>query len=287
MEETTHSKATGIHRLPYAALDSYLQNYSTPASDSNLGQYHKGLREATAVQFTRNAYQAVSSLQGQTLRMLVSITGARRILELGCFTGQSALWLADGAIEAAKRRHIDPASIELVTCERDPTAAALAQEWIDKANLTAQVTIEIGHADTILQRLNTQKPFDLIFLDANKNGYISYLTTILECNLLADHGFIIADNVLFRGDTVRVANTMGELFISPHGSREGSSRYNGQERMAPDERESASLAESSRSSVRRAAMAMHQFNSYVAQDDRVEVLIWPLFDGLSIIQKRL
>ncbi|KAI8049714.1 S-adenosyl-L-methionine-dependent methyltransferase [Syncephalis plumigaleata] len=210
---------------------NYLTSYSTSDEDINVASHHRGLREATAIHFP-----PVSPLQGRMLRTLASITGAKRILELGCFTGQSALWLAEGAIEGARRRGMDPASVEVITCERDEAAATVARDWIAQAKLEAQITVILGQADTY-----EQKPFDLIFLDANKSGYILHLNIILERNLLTDYGFIIADNVLFRGDTVRVANELGELFIP----------------------------------------------SYVASDPRVESLIWPLFDGLNIIQKRL
>lgn len=147
-EQASLRKNAGIHRLPHAALSSYLTSYSTSDEDVGVANHHRGLREATVIHFPRTAHQAVSPLQGRMLRTLASIAGAKRILELGCFTGQSALWLADGAIQGARRRGMDPTSVEVVTCERDEAAAIVARDWIAQAKLERQITVILGQADT-------------------------------------------------------------------------------------------------------------------------------------------
>ncbi|RKP08578.1 O-methyltransferase, partial [Thamnocephalis sphaerospora] len=195
-----------------------------------------------------------SATQGRLLRMLARTMGVRRILELGCFTGQSALWLAEGALLGANRANAG-ASVQVVTCELDPQAAAMARAWIARAGLADQVQVWEGPAQTTC--VQNAGPFDLIFIDANKGGYIQYLDTILSRNLLTEHGLIVADN----------------------GRPKGS---------APPDVSSGidSLVTNAKPGVRRAATAMHAFNRYSAADTRIEVILLPLFDGLSLIQRR-
>lgn len=127
----------------------------------------------------------VGVLEGRFLETLVWLSGARRVLEIGCFTGYSALSMAAAL----------PPGGSITTCELDPERAAIARRhfaaspWADRINL-----IE-GPALESLSLL--MGPFDLVFIDADKVNYPRYYEAVLP--LLADHGLIVADNVLWSG----------------------------------------------------------------------------------------
>ncbi len=127
----------------------------------------------------------VGLLEGRFLETLVWLSGARRILEIGCFTGYSALSMAAAL----------PPGGTITTCELDPERAALARRhfaaspWADRIHL-----IEGPALDSLTLLMG---PFDLVFIDADKVNYPRYYEAVLP--LLADHGLIVADNVLWSG----------------------------------------------------------------------------------------
>ncbi len=125
----------------------------------------------------------VGDLEGAFLAFVARSIGARRILEIGTFTGCSALWLA-GAL---------PPDGELVCVDRDPRAAAVAQRYLAEAGLLSRVRFHVGPAREQLAGIDG--PFDLVFLDADKGGYVHYLNWALP--RLAPRGLVLADNVLW------------------------------------------------------------------------------------------
>lgn len=127
----------------------------------------------------------VGPLEGGFLRLLVRMTGARRVLELGMFTGYSALMMAAGL----------PEDGELVTCEVDPVAAQIARRYFAKAPHGKRIQVRMGPA---LETITTLvAPFDLVFIDADKENYSAYFDAVLP--LLRDGGLIVADNTLWSG----------------------------------------------------------------------------------------
>ncbi len=127
----------------------------------------------------------VGDLEGAFLSFMARAIGARRILEIGTFTGCSAIWFA-GAL---------PPGGELVCVDRDPKAVAVAKRYVADAGLADRVTFRVGPA---LEQLATlDGTFDLIFLDADKTGYASYLEWALP--RLGPRGVLLADNVLWSG----------------------------------------------------------------------------------------
>ncbi len=124
-------------------------------------------------------------LEGRFLKMLVQMTGARRVLEIGCFTGYSALCMAEGLADGGS----------VVTCEIDEEHAAIARRHIGASPFAGQIQILMGAALDALEKLTG--PFDLVFIDADKENYLRYYERSLE--LLAPGGTIAVDNTLWYG----------------------------------------------------------------------------------------
>jgi predicted O-methyltransferase YrrM len=131
----------------------------------------------------------VSRLQGKFLEFLVRISGARRVLEIGTLGGYSTLWLARGLPEGGK----------IVTLEFDPHHAETARENLRNAGVLERVEILVGRAVDSLPTLEGRNdgPFDLIFIDADKESYPEYLEWAL--NLSRVGTVIVADNVVRDG----------------------------------------------------------------------------------------
>jgi caffeoyl-CoA O-methyltransferase len=127
----------------------------------------------------------VGPLEGRLLEFLVRLSGARRVLEIGTFTGYSALAMAAAL----------PPDGVLVTCEIDPRTAAVARRHFESSPWADRIRLRVGPAlDTVA---TLEGPFDLVFIDADKENYRKYYEAALP--LLADGGLIAVDNVLWQG----------------------------------------------------------------------------------------
>jgi caffeoyl-CoA O-methyltransferase len=127
----------------------------------------------------------VGPLEGRFLATLVGVAGARRVLEIGMFTGYSALSMAAAL----------PPGGQVVTCEVDPDRAAIARRHIEASPWADRIEIRMGPALDTLATLDG--PFDLVFVDADKREYARYYDAALP--LLADRGLMVVDNVLWGG----------------------------------------------------------------------------------------
>lgn len=139
----------------------------------------------------------VSPTQGQFLSMLVRIAGASRVLELGTLAGYSGVWLARGL----------PSGGRLITCEFEPKHAEIAAATFAAAGLSDRIEIRVGPAlDTLDAMIATaEPPFDLVFIDADKNNYPNYLDRVLQ--LSRPGTVIVGDNVVRRGAVADPAST--------------------------------------------------------------------------------
>ena len=133
----------------------------------------------------------VSPNQGRLLRLLVEIAGARRILEIGALGGYSAIHLARGL----------PEDGELISLELDEHHADVARNNVERAGLSDIVEVRVGDAHRLLTNLieNGEEPFDLVFIDADKEGYPDYLQASLR--LVRPGSLILGDNTI-RGGSV-------------------------------------------------------------------------------------
>jgi caffeoyl-CoA O-methyltransferase len=131
---------------------------------------------------------------GRFLETLVWFGQPRRILEIGTFSGHSALSMAAALPEGG---HID-------ACEIDPERAAFAQRYFDRSPHGSKITLHLGPAAETISGLEGE--FDLVFIDADKEGYVAYYDAVVP--RLAAHGVIVADNTLWSG---RVLDGEGPL----------------------------------------------------------------------------
>jgi caffeoyl-CoA O-methyltransferase len=167
-------------------IDRYIERLCAPAGDV----FEEALRDANRAGLPPIH---VSPNEGRLLCLLARMAGARRILELGLLGGYSALWLASAL----------PADGRLVSLEIEPRCIGVARRSLQRAGLLEKVDIRQGPArETLEQMLRSgEAPFDLAFIDADKENYPAYLELVLP--MVRPGGLILADNVIRGGAVVR------------------------------------------------------------------------------------
>lgn len=170
-------------------------------------------------------------LQGRVLSMISHMIRPERILEVGTFTGYSALCLAEGLSENGK----------LITIEFDDELEDFILENFNSSPYTGKLELLIGDAKELIE--SVQEPLDLVFLDADKREYEQYFDLVLP--KLRQGGFILADNTLWDGKVLQEVKNNDEQTKS-----------------------------------------IKEFNARLAVDTRVEKVIVPLRDGLTLIRKK-
>lgn len=205
-------------------LSAYVEGHATP-EPALLAE----LRAKTHASLQDSQMQ-VGRVEGALLKLLVQISGAKRVLEVGTFSGYSALSLAAGLPEDGR----------LITCDIDPVATALAREFFDRSPNGAKIELRVGPAaETIAGLLEAGSQFDLVFLDADKEGYVGYYEQVLPA--LRSGGLIVADNTLWGG------RVLDPQTPSDHG--------------------------------------IVAFNRRTAEDPRVEQVLLPVRDGVTVARK--
>lgn len=160
-------------------INTYSEVHTSPEND-----VLKELNRQTHLK-TVNPRMLSGHLQGRILSMISKMVQPHRILEIGTFTGYSALCLAEGLEENGK----------LITIDINYELELLVEEYIEKAGYSNQIEIKIGDALDILPQL--EHNFDLVFIDADKPNYINYYNALIDT--LPNGSIIIADNVLWSG----------------------------------------------------------------------------------------
>lgn len=177
------------------------------------------------------AVMQVAPEQGALLTLLTRLTGARRAIEVGTFTGYSSICIARGLPEEGR----------LLCCDVSEEWTAIARRYWEKAGVAGRIELRVAPAAETLRALPEREEWDLAFIDADKPGYPVYYEEILR--RLRPGGLILADNVLWMG---RVADP-----------------------SADDD----------------ATRAIRAFNDLVVRDARVEQVMLPVSDGLTLIRK--
>ena len=162
------------------ALDQYTHEHTSPRAP-----LFDALREVTYASMKSPGMQ-VGRVEGALLALLCRLMGARRVLEVGTFTGFSALSMAEAL----------PDDGELITCDVDPEATAIARSFFDRSPHGHKIQIRLGAGLETIRAL-PDVPFDLALIDADKPGYTDYYEAILP--RLRTGGLIIADNTLWSG----------------------------------------------------------------------------------------
>lgn len=206
------------------SLDDYILNHIDPEGD-----YLYRLWRATNVHLLRGR-MASGHLQGRLLKMIVSMIRPKNILEVGTFSGYSAICMAEGLPEGGR----------LYTYEINDEMEDFTRPWIEGSAVSDKIEFIIGDANVEAPKLGIV--FDMAFIDGDKRTYVETYETVLR--LLRPGGFILADNTLWDGHVL--------------------------ETPKPADRQTQGIED---------------FNDYITHDKRVERVILPLRDGLTIIRK--
>jgi predicted O-methyltransferase YrrM len=159
--------------------DEYAERHTTPS-----GELFERLASETRAK-SAIPEMMVGEVEGRFLEFLVRTTGARRVLELGTFTGYSSLSMARGL----------PAGGRVISCDVNEETTAIARRYAEEAGLADRIEYRLGPAlDTIAE---LDGPFDLVFIDADKENYRNYYDAVLP--KVAEDGLILADNALRNG----------------------------------------------------------------------------------------
>ena len=161
------------------AIEAYAAAHTSPVSD-----LHDRLRAETLARTTVPQMQ-VGPVEGRLLMLLARIASARFAVEVGTFTGGSALHIAEGVTDDGK----------LVTCDIDPVNTAIARRAWSESPFGHKIELRLGPAAETLARIDG--PIDFAFIDADKPGYIAYWDALVP--KLRPGGVIVADNVLWSG----------------------------------------------------------------------------------------
>lgn len=161
-------------------IEAYAERHTTP-----LPPLLAELVAETEKKMGQRARMVSGQLEGTLLQILVAATGAKHVLEIGMFTGFSALMMAAALPEDGR----------ITTCEIDAETIAFARGFFDRSEHGHKIDVRQGPALDTLQTLNGA--FDFVFIDADKTNYVDYYEAALE--LLAPNGLIAVDNTLWNG----------------------------------------------------------------------------------------
>ena len=206
-------------------IEKYVLAHSAPEGD-----YLYRLYRATNIH-TIHGRMTSGHLQGRLLKMLVSMIRPKNILEVGTFSGYSAICMAEGLDEGGK----------VWTFEINDEMEDFTRPWIENSPVADKIDFRIGDANIEAPKLGIT--FDLAFVDGDKRTYVETYEMVLR--LLRPGGYIIADNTLWDGHVTDPA------YDHDHQTQ-----------------------------------GIRQFNDHVAADNRVEQVIVPLRDGLTLIRKK-
>jgi caffeoyl-CoA O-methyltransferase len=206
-------------------INDYLLAHSEPAD-----QVLRDLAEETHRELAAQSGMQITHDEGELLTMLVRITGARRAVEVGTFTGYSSTCIARGL----------PVDGHLLCCDVSEEYTSVARRYWERAGVTDKISLELGPAVETLRALPSEASLDFAFIDADKTGYPAYVDEILP--RLRPGGLMVLDNMLRAG---RV--------------------------LAPESDDDR---------------AIHDLNQALVADDRVDVVLLPVRDGVSLARKR-
>ncbi|WTQ07830.1 class I SAM-dependent methyltransferase [Streptomyces virginiae] len=211
----------------HPVIGEYLLSHHTPA-DEILGELAMATREATA----GAAHMQISSDEGALLTMLTRLTGARFAVEVGVFTGYSALCIARGLADGGR----------LLACDVSEEWTAVGRPYWERAGVADRIDLRIAPALETLRALDAEPVIDIAFIDADKHNYPLYYEEIVR--RLRPGGLVVLDNVFLGG---RVLDPTYQE--EPH-------------------------------------LAMRQLNDLITVDERVESVMIPVRDGLTIARRR-
>ena len=161
------------------ALEAYCAASTTPVTE-----LHERLKTETYADVAQPQMQ-VGPIEGRLLMLLVRLSGARRALEIGTYTGYSALNIAEGL----------PDDGQLICLDRDPETAAIARRYWEQSPWGHKIELRLGEARELLEAV--PDPIDFVFIDADKKGYAVYWEALIP--RLPSGALVVVDNVLWSG----------------------------------------------------------------------------------------
>lgn len=220
-------RVTGRSEFLSQDLENYLTAHASPPDE-----VLTGLAAETVRRFPDPSGMQIGPDQGALMTMLTQLTGVRAAIEVGTFTGYSAICIARGLAEGGK----------LTCCDVSEEWTSLAREYWGRAGLADRIELRLGPALDTLRALPPGPHLDLAFIDADKTGYAGYWEEIVP--RIRPGGIILVDNTLRGGDVADPVAT------SPQ------------------------------------AAAMRAFNDHAAADSRVDSVLLPVGDGLTLARRR-
>ena len=214
----------------FLRLTPELYNYLIAHSDEDA--LLAELADETASRMGGVAMMQISREQGTFMTILARAIGARHAVELGTFTGYSAICIARAL----------PPDGTLLCCDISAEWTAIAQRYWEKAGLSRKITLKLAPALDTLRALPANEIFDFAFIDADKGYYRSYYDEILK--RLRPNGLIVIDNVLWSGEVLNQRNQSADT------------------------------------------RAIRALNDFLPSDSRVDVVMLPIADGITICRKK-
>lgn len=206
-------------------LAEYCENHTSPESE-----LLSKLNRDTHIKVVSSRMLS-GHLQGRVLSFISKLQKPTFIVEVGTYTGYSALCLAEGLSENGK----------LLSIDVNEETSYYAQSFINQSVYKNKIKLVVADAKAVIPDIS--EPIDLVFIDADKKNYLSYYHLLIE--KLTTGGLIIADNVLWSGKITMPVSDMD-----------------------------------------RETLALHEFNNFIQNDERVENMLLPIRDGLMVIRKK-
>ena len=215
----------------FLRLTSELYNYLV-AHGGNYDALLAELADETARRMGGAAMMQISPEQGTFMTILARAIGARHAIELGTFTGYSAICIAQAL----------PPDGTLLCCDVSAEWTAIARHYWEKARLSHKITLKLAPALDTLRALPGNAIFDFAFIDADKSNYRNYYEEVLK--RLRPNGLILIDNVLWNGEVLNRHNQTADT------------------------------------------RAIRELNDFLPSDNRVEMVMLPIADGITICRKK-
>ena len=215
----------------FITLDNQLYDYMI-AHGNNGDPLLGELMQETRQKLGRRAGMQIAPEQGTFMNLLARAVGARRAIEIGTFTGYSAICVARAL----------PSDGSLLCCDVNEEWTAIARRYWERAGLAAKITLKLAPALDTLRALPAGETFDFAFIDADKTNYREYYEQVLL--RMRAGGLILVDNVLWSGAVLNEKDQTDDT------------------------------------------RALRAFNEFAAADRRVELVMLPVSDGLTIARKR-
>jgi caffeoyl-CoA O-methyltransferase len=201
------------------------------AHSSQPDEILRDLAAETLERYGGTAGMQIGPEQGTFMTLLAQLTGARSAVEVGTFTGYSAICLARGLGDGGR----------LLCCDVSDEWTSVARRYWARAGLSDRIELRLGPAEQTLAALPAETSFDLAFIDADKTGYVRYWDLIVP--MIGSGGVILVDNTLSQGRVVDLAE-QGDSVVG-----------------------------------------IRQFNGHALADERVELVLLPIGDGLTMARK--